>query len=309
VLFLLYTADLLQLVKSRNLNPHLYADDTQIYGYCSPGNTHQLQNCVSECINEVGLWMRSNRLQLNTTKTEVMWCSSTRRQHQLPVEPLTVGPDAVSPVRSVRDLGVHIDADLSMVAHVSKTVSSCFAALRQIRSIRRSVTKPILLSLVTSLVLTKLDYGIATLAGLPTRQLNRLQSVLNAAARLVFSARKFDHITPLLHDLHWLRIPERIAFRLSVLVYRCLHGQGPSYLANELHRTADVESRRRLRSASTASLIVPTTRHVTIGDRAFSVAAPRVWNSLPAAVTASPSLPVFKRRLKTELFGRSFPAT
>jgi hypothetical protein len=168
--------------------------------------------------------MRVNRLQLNTAKTEVLWCSSSRRQHQIPSEPVMIGLDAVSPATSVRDLGIYIDADLSMSTHVSRTVSSCFCALRQIRSIRRSVTRPVLQSLVASLVLTKLDYGIATLAGLPAQQLNRLQSVLNAAARLVCSAQRFDHITPLLRDLHWLRIPERIAFRLSVLVYRCLHG-------------------------------------------------------------------------------------
>ena len=147
--------------------------------------------------------MQSNRLQLNAAKTEVLWCSSARRQHQIPIDPLMVGSDAVLSVRSVRDLGIYIDADLSMSTHVSRTVSTCFASLRQLRSIRRSVTMPILQSLVASLVLTKLDYGIATLAGLPDRQLNRLQSVLNAAARLVCSARKFDHITPLLRDLHW----------------------------------------------------------------------------------------------------------
>src|SRR5258706_1103193 len=98
--------------------------------------------------------------------------------------------DAVSPMRSVRDLGIHLDAKLSMAAHVSKTVSGCFAALRQIRSIRRSVTKRFLLSLVASLVLTQLDYGIVTLAGLPAQQLNRLQSVLKAAAHLASSALK-----------------------------------------------------------------------------------------------------------------------
>jgi len=307
ILFLLYTADLLRLIKERDLNPHLYADDTQICGFCAPGATRQLLDRVSECIVDVGSWMQSNRLQLNTAKTEVLWCSSARRQHQIPDEPLMVGPDAVAPVRSVRDLGVYIDSDLSLSTHVSKTVSGCFAALRQIRSIRRSVTRPVLQSLVASLVLTRLDYGIAALAGLPSVQLNRLQSVLNAAARLVCSARKFDHVTPLLRDLHWLRVPERITFRLSVLVYRCLHGLAPSYLTEELQRVADVDARRRLRSATSASLVVPTTRHVTIGDRAFPVAAARAWNSLPSTVTSSPSLPVFRRRLKTELFGRSFP--
>ena len=93
-----------------------------------------------------------------------------------------VGTDAVEPARSVRDLGIYIDANVSsMRTHVSKTVSSCFAALRQLRSIRRSVTRSVMQSLVVSLVLSRLDYGNATLAGLPDNLLDRLQSVLNAA--------------------------------------------------------------------------------------------------------------------------------
>jgi len=73
-------------------------------------------------------------------------------------------------------------------------------------------------------LLSRLDYGNATLAGLPGNQLDRLQSVINAAARLVCSARKYEHLTPLLRDLHWLPIHERIEFKLAVLVFRCLHG-------------------------------------------------------------------------------------
>src|SRR5258706_10395194 len=143
------------------------------------------------------------------------------------------------------------------------------------------------------------------LAGLSNRLVDRLQSVLNAAARLVYSVRKFDHVTPLLRDLHWLRVPQRIEYKLAVLVYRCLHGLAPAYLASELHRVADIDSRRRLRSASTTRLAVPSTRRVTIGDRAFSVSASRVWNTISPLVTSSSSLPIFKRRLKTELFTRS----
>ena len=244
----MYTADLLQLVKSHELHPHLFADDTQIYGFCRPGDTTQLQESVSACIDKVASWMRSNRLQLNTAKTDFLWCTSPRRQHQLPTNPLTIGSDVVPPARSVRDLGIYVDSDLSMSTHVAKTVSSCFAALRQLRSIRRSVTRQVLLSLVTSFVLSRLNYGLATLAGLPARQLNRLQSVLNAAARLICGARKHDHITPLLRDLHWLRVPERIQFRLSQLVYRCLHGLAPQYLASQFTLAASVQSRQCLTS-------------------------------------------------------------
>lgn len=252
--------------------------------------------------------MRSNRLQLNTAKTEVIWFSSARRQHQIPTVPLAVGPDEVAPVRSVRDLGIFLDSDLSMRTHISRTVSSCFAVLRQIRSIRRSVTRPVIQSLVASLVLTRLDYGSATLAGLPATQLDRLQSVLNAAARLVFGRRKFDHVTSLLRDLHWLRVPERITFRLATLAFKCQHSMAPHYLDTQLRRVADMDSRRRLRSASSAALFVPRTAHPTIGDRAFSVAAARAWNSLPSHLQSSETLDAFQRQLKTELFSRSFPA-
>ena len=153
-----------------------------------------------------------------------------------------------------------------------------------------------------------MDYGSATLAGLPHQLLDRIQSVMNAAARLVFTVRKYDHITPLLRDLHWLRTPQRIEYRLTDLAYRCQHGLAPSNLSTQLHRVSDVESRRRLRFASTTALVLPRTHHQTIGDRAFPAAASRVRNSLYSpAVTTSTSLKSCQRNLKTELFARSYP--
>jgi len=160
-----------------------------------------------------------------------------------------------------------------------------------------------MLSLVISLVLTRLDYGSATFAGLPAHLIDRLQSVMNAAAWLIFSSRKYDHVTPLLHELHW----QRIEYKLAVLVYRCLHGLAPPYLSSDLQCVADLDDRRRLRSSLTDALNVPSTRLSTVGDCAFPVAAACVWNSLPATVTSSPLLLTFKRRLKTELFARSYP--
>jgi len=184
-----------------------------------------------------------------------------------------------------------------MSSHVRKTVSTCFAVLRQLRSIRRSVSRPVVQSLVTSLVLSRLDYGNATLAGIPQHLLRRLKSVMNAAARLIYSSSRFDYITPLLRQLHWLKAKERIDFKFAVLVFKCVHGSAPPYLADELSRPADSLAWCRLRSASSSTLAVRWTRLATVGDRSFPVAASRVWNNLPQHVITSPSVRVFKNRL------------
>ena len=95
---------------------------------------------------------------------------------------------------------------------------------------------------------------------------------------------KFDHVTPLLQELHWLRVPERITFKLASLVFRCFNGTAPVYLADSITRAADVDTRRslRLHSSSSTAVVDPVTRCSTIGDRAFTVAAARAWNSLPS---------------------------
>ena len=117
-------------------------------------------------------------------------CSS-RRLNQISTGPVRIGGTQVM-----------LDADLTFRTHVTSAVRACLTALRQIRSVKRSLPRSCLLTLIRSLIITKLDYCNSVLAGTPACLQERLQSVLNSAARLVFSARKYDHVTPLLHDLH-----------------------------------------------------------------------------------------------------------
>jgi len=144
------------------------------------------------------------------------------------------------------------------------------------------------------------------LAGSSKASTDRLQRVLlNAAARVVSRTHKFDRgLTHLLHsELHWLDVPQRIQFKHGVTVHRCLRGNAPQYLVDCCKSTTDAVSRQRLRSASRRQLIVPRHRRTNFRRRAFTVAGPTAWNSLPDYLR-DPSLSkdTFRRLLKTYLF-------
>jgi len=134
----------------------------------------------------------------------------------------------------------------------------------------------------------------------------RLQSVLNAAARLIYRLRPYDHISDALAALHWLRVPGREQYKIAMLAFKVLHDSVPGYLG-PLVAVADLPGRRALRSARTSRLVAPPIKLSTVGSRAFPVAAAQVWNGLPEAVVLSSSLQTSRRQLKTHLFQLSYP--
>jgi len=133
---------------------------------------------------------------------------------------------------------------------------------------------------------------------------------MNAAARLIYGLRHRDHISNALIILHWLRAQERVRFcrfKTAVHVYKATHGTAPSYLS-QLVRVADLPGRRSLRSGRTSRLLVPSVKLSTVGGRAFPVAGPTIWNSLPDSVISAPSRSVnLPTASKTFLFQASFP--
>jgi len=189
--------------------------------------------------------------------------------------------------------------------NVPKSKARCFATvLRQMWLIRRSVPTDTFQTLAVSLVLTRLDYGHCSVpAGLPVYLVRRLQSVLNAAARLTYHLRRSDHITDALVCLHWLRVLERVQYKIAVLVYKVRHRLAPQYLG-PLNYVVDLSGRRPLRSAGTNRLPVPPVKLTTVANQ--PVVGPRTWNDLPDDVASAESLSTFRQRLKTRLFTKSF---
>ena len=125
-----------------------------------------------------------------------------------------------------------------------------------------------------------------------------MQKVQNACATLICRARSRDHVTPLLFELHWLPISTRITYKILFLTYKAVHGPSATYPADLLQLYVP---RRQLRSAGHDKLFEPFTRN-GYGDRAFSLAAPRLWNKLSLDIRRLPTLGAFKARLKTHLF-------
>ena len=153
--------------------------------------------------------------------------------------------------------------------------------------------------LVSNAVNIRSQVGLSASKAMQSHQSRR--SVTSASkSRLIFSAKRSEHnvISPLLSEIQWLGVQQRIPFRLCVLVYHCFHGTARSYLADNLYRAADVGVCRHLRSANSVSLVVPSTRRSTISERAFPVAATRAYNELPTTIKASPSLLTFRKKTK-----------
>jgi len=165
--------------------------------------------------------------------------------------------DTINVSSVTRVLGVLFTPDLSLEQHIDAVCAKCFFQLRQLRRVWRTLDDASIAILVHAFVTSLIDYCISLLAGAPRTLTDKLQRVMNAAARIISNTRKFDHgLTNLQHNvLHWLDVSDRITFRLCVQVYQCLRGMAPSYLS-ELCRL-ESEGRRQLRSSHLAAVSSP----------------------------------------------------
>ncbi len=252
-------------------------------------------------------------VQLNLAKTELLVFPATPTlQHDFTIQ---LGSSTITPSASVRHLGVIFDDQLTFKEHIAKTARSCRFALHNIRKIRPFLTEHAAQLLVQALVISRLDYCNALLAGLPSNTIKPLQMIQNAAARLVFNEPKRGHVTPLFVSLHWLPVAARIQFKTLMLAYRTTTGSAPTYFHSlmiiyipsrspsyfhSLLRTY-IPS-RSLRSASERRLVVPSQRGSKSLSRTFSFTVPGWWNDLPTPILTAGSLSTFKQQLKTHLF-------
>ena len=303
ILFLIFILPLAELIRRHGLNPHGYADDTQVYLSFKPdleSSVHNIVKKIESCLSDIFKWMTKNKLKVNPDKTEVLIIGTSKQRAKFNIPSLKVGDCEIKITNvPVKNLGVIFNDSLSSKDQINYIVRSANYHLRAISRIREYLTDDVAKKCVVSLVLSRLDYCNSFLVGSPSSDLNKMQLVQNYAAKLIYKMRKYDHVTPLLKSLHWLPIKKRIDFKILLTVYKCLNGLAPIYLSELIIK---YQPTRNLRSKDNCQLVVPHTRLVTFGDRSFRRYGPYIWNKLPLHIRLSDSVELFKTKLKTYLF-------
>ena len=302
---MLYTAPVARILREHHLNYHMYADDTQIYNMCLEGNLGSMFSVYEQCISDIKEWMDRNKLKLNSDKTEALLVvSAKKRKEGMAEQHLCIEGSNIPLASIVKNLGVVLDSELSMKGYINQIRKNTMYTLKNIRTIRPFLTQEACCKLVLSLIFSRLDYCNSLFFGLSKGKLEPLQKVQNSVARLVLQKRRCDEAMPLLKDLHWLPMVQRVQYKAATVVYTCLHGTAPKY-AQELIR--EYQPGRCLRSTQNNAfpLDIPRCR-VIAGERSFQHFGPRVWNSLPNDVKLSQSIDTFKKRLKTVLYRQAF---
>ena len=253
---------------------------------------------TEHCIVDIERWLISNKLSLNAPKSDMLNSVSPRRTGS--VQGINIGSEWVAKSRSVRDLGVWLDEGMSMQQHIKMICKSANASLYKLSRIRKHLDQTSIERLIHAFVTSRLDSNNSVLYGLPDKALVPLQRIQNRAARILSRTKKHDHITPVLRNLHWLPIKQRIMFKILLMCFKVVHGMAPAYL-----NLTRVEKQRVTRSSGDTMLSAKRSR-TRFGDRCFSTCGPRLWNGLPRHIRGADSLIKYKRLLKSWLFDEAF---
>ena len=293
ILFNIYTSSLSFAIKNFGFCTSGYADDNNAYqSFPLAFQFNIISEQLPELLNIIHEWMNMYFLKMNPDKTEIIMLLPQQLKDVHTINGCIFSDGTCKRFSNfVRNLGFILDRHLTMDAHVNNVVSVCFKYLSDIGKIRNLLNEKDTKLLVHSVVSSRLDYCNSLLYGVNTSVINKLQKVQNAAARLISRRKKHDHISDIIHKLHWLRVECRVIFKLLVLIYKCLHEMAPECLVQLI----DVKDNSRC-------ILFLKHYQSNYARRSFRYIAPKLWNNLPEKIRLSHSLSNFKSQTKHLLF-------
>ena len=304
LLFVLYIHDLVLIGEKHNILVELYADDSQWYFSFSPltERSAAMQN-IQICMAEIKEWMSKNCLKVNFDKTDAIFLSNPQN-HSLFFNNISCtiqGKHFTNlPKQTVKSLGIVLDSSVSMTNMALECVKTCYFKLSKLNRIRRYLPEDIKLTLLTSYVLSRLDYCNALYATCPKAIENKLQRLLNACVRFVVNVPNGSGIKSFSKDLHILPVKFRIMFKLCLLVYKIMYSASPVYLDGMI-----IQKLPRSISFLRSSLDL-TQIELPNNQSTYQFLMAKYWNMLPIHIRCSNTIENFKTQLKTYYFSCAF---
>lgn len=300
ILFLIYINDMSKILHKYFLVQ--YADDSQII---ISGNVHEIEDLVNRAeiaLSEAKRYFQLNGLNVNENKTQGIFIGSRQLISRIPPDVrIFFGETPIIPAQTVKNLGVHMDQYMLYDHHINSIVKKANGILLFLNRIQDNFGKTSRVIIVQSLALSIINYCGKVWGTTTGEQLDRVQKVQNFAAKVAYGGvKKYDHVTPILNDLQWLDIKNKIVFDNCIFTYKVLNHMFPDWLF-KFPSVGDLQERPTRQSNH---LVIRRTNTV-IGTRAISVRGPKEWNEIPVNIRNSPSIQVFKKNLKKHIFNRN----
>ena len=270
-----------------------YADDNSaLKTFALFNQVNVLHEDVPNCIYQLKQYMNRHSLKLNDSKTEIIVFGNSSLKEQLHIHGTFLkSGTCIRFADNVTYLGIMFDSLLSFDQQITSIVSSSYASIRKLSSMRKYLSKSDMEKFVHAFISSKLDSCNSLFYGLPKKTLNKLQKIQNAAIRLVCNVR-FRHPVSLLYEqLHWLKVEQRLIYKALLLVYKCVHGLAPNML----------QSMCQIRNQDNLTLRDTYFNRTKYGKRAFIYYSSRLWNKLPVDIRIIENIDTFKKALKSFL--------
>ena len=207
------------------------------------------------------------------------------------------GDAEIIPSTTVKNLGVHMDQYMLFdihINHISRKINGLLITLNRVKDRIDKKSREIV---VQSLALSVINYCLRVWSMTTKEQIERVQKLQNFAARVAHGeTRKYDHITPVMKELKWLKVENKIVYDICIFTYKICNNMLPDWLFSfpYVHNI-------NYRTTRQSSDLYVTYRKTDIGGRAISIKGPKLWNTLPSAIQNQPTLITFKEKLKKYL--------